>query len=402
MNKHFSCRICKENNYLPILDLGMIHPSGFSKTGAILDKTKLCLVRCRKCGLVQLEESINLDLMYKDFYWYRSGLNPSMVKSLNDIAKSSLERVSVSDGDVICDIGANDLTLLTLYPNNLIKIAFEPASNLADYGKYADYFINDYFSSDKYPINKKAKIITSIAMFYDLENPELFIEDVSKILAEDGIWIIQYTDLYETLKNNDFTNICQEHLNYYSTDLVIRMLSKYGLEIFDMERNDVNGGSVRLYVRYKSNEIKSDAYYQLLGEELDYITQYDFLFSSFKDTVLSIKDKLGNYLLNKKVYALGASTKSGTLLQFCDLGPDKIIAIGEISKEKIGLKNVTNIPIISEDSVLKINPEMIVVLTWQFRWFFLNKLRSYIDNGGKVLFPLPEPEVVTKTGIYKI
>jgi hypothetical protein len=391
------CRICDSPNYQSVLDLGMVHPSGFSKSGAVLEKTPLNLVRCLDCGLAQLEESIDLDLMYKGFYWYRSSLNPSMIKALDNVVQSAIEKANPQPGDVVCDIGANDLTLLTLYPNNLIKIAYEPASNLAEYGQFADYYVNDYFTADGYPIDQKAKIITSIAMFYDLESPEKFVLDIARILDPDGIWILQYTDLYETLRNNDFTNICQEHLDYYSTDILIKLFAKYGLEIFDMERNDVNGGSVRLYVRYIKNITKSDNYYLMLGEEMDFLSRQDFLFSSFRTNVESIREKLSKFLdQHKDVYALGASTKSGTLLQYCGIDDSKIKAIGEISEDKIGLKNVTGIPIVHEDDIIDFNPEVIIVLTWQFRWFFLNKLRSYIDNGGTVLFPLPNPEIITR------
>jgi len=391
------CRICSSTNYQSILDLGLIHPSGFSKDGAVLDKTPLHLVRCVNCRLVQLEHSVNLDRMYKDFYWYRSSLNPSMTKSLGEIVQSALHRVELKSGDVVCDIGANDMTLLNFYPDNVIKVAFEPASNLSQYGHFATYYINNYFTLENYPITQKAKIVTSIAMLYDLESPETFISDVAQILAEDGIWIAQYTDLYETIKNNDFTNICQEHLCYYSTDILVWLLAQYGLEIFDIERNQVNGGSVRLYIRHITNKHKCDNYYLHLGQEINFLVSQDFEFSNFRNNVQTIKEKLRNYLTNWPLYALGASTKSGTLIQYCDLYMIK--AIGEISQEKIGLKNVTGIPIVHEDNILKINPPVILVLTWQFRSFFLNKLKEYIFNGGVVIFPLPQPEIISNKGI---
>lgn len=396
-----NCRICSSTDYKSILDLGLIHPSGFSKDGAVLDKTPLHLVRCTQCQLVQLEHSVNLDRMYKDFYWYRSSLNPSMIQALYNIVQSAMNKIHLNDQDVVCDIGANDLTLLKFYPSNIIKVAYEPASNLQEYSKFAHYHISDYFSADAYPLKQKARIITSIAMLYDLEQPEKFISDVAKILADDGIWIAQYTDLYETIRNNDFTNVCQEHLCYYSTDILIKLLTKYGLEIFDMERNEVNGGSVRLYIRYTTHTPKFDSYYSLLGKETDFLSRQDFTFSHFTKSVNRTKEKLKKFLrAQTDIYALGASTKSGTLLQYCEL--DMIKAIGEISQEKIGLKNVTGIPIIHEDDILALNPPVIIVLTWQFKWFFMNKLQQYIANGGTVVFPLPHPEFIRNDGVWII
>lgn len=404
-----NCRICGSDNYQSVLDLGSIHTSGFSKEGAVLPKTPLHLVRCINCRLVQLKDSVNLDQLYKDFYWYRSSQNPLMIQALKDVVQSASQRVNLTPSDVVCDIGANDLTLLNFYPKDVIKVAFEPASNLAQYGKFADHYINDYFSLSKYTIGQKAKIVTSIAMFYDLEQPEAFVHDVSKILADDGIWIVQYTDLYETIRNNDFTNICQEHLCYYSTDILIRLLIKYGLEIFHIERNNVNGGSIRLYIHHKITKPiynvyyppKSDNYYLMLGQEMDFLAQYDFAFHRFRNNVQSIREKLHDFLSKHEgVYALGASTKSGTLIQYCKL--DMIQAIGEISQEKIGLKNVTGIPIIHEDEVLALNPPLIIVLTWQLREFFKEKLSNYILNGGVVVFPLPFPEFMNADGVWII
>lgn len=395
------CRICGSNSYQSILDLGMIHPSGFSQEGAVLPKSPLHLVRCVSCSLVQLEQSVDLDLMYKNYYWFRSALNPAIVAALKNIVLSAMARLNLKEGDVVCDIGANDLTLLNFYPNQVIKVAYEPASNLAPYGKSADYYINNYFFAASWPLIQKAKIVTTVAMLYDLENPRAFINDVAQILAEDGIWIAQYTDLYETIKNNDFMNICQEHLCYYSTDLLIKILAEAGLEIFDMERNDTNGGSVRLYIRHIRHDPKPASYYRLLGEELDFLASQDFDFSHFRQTVQRIKTKLRNFLLTYgNVYALAASTKSATLIQYCNL--DMIKAIGEVNQDKIGKKNVTGIPIVHEDDILDINPPLILVLTWQFRSLFLNKLQSYIYNGGTVVFPLPKPHFINHDGIWWI
>ena len=267
-----NCRICN-SELKEVLNLKEIYPSTFLST--TMDKVPLITMICIKCGLVQLGDSIDLDLMYRQ-YWYKSSLNKSMVDSLKDIVESIEKAITLRDGDVVVDIGCNDGTLFTLFNNKkLVFVGYDPAYNIANEARLnATVFINDYFSSKVYPLVKKAKVVTSIAMFYDLENPISFIEEVKEILDIDGIWVIQFTDLVSMLKINAFDNICFEHLEYYSLEYLWNLFKDHGLVITDYQHNNVNGGSLRIYLGREGVREESKDVLHRIESEREYLNSF--------------------------------------------------------------------------------------------------------------------------------
>ena len=255
------CRSCGSTNLTNILSLGLQYPSNFIELNSISDKREqipLELIFCEKkdCGLLQLKHTASRESLYKE-YWFRSGLNEKMVDALKDITKSVEKRISLSENDIVLDIGCNDGTLLRSYQSKVRLVGFEPASNLMnEASKDTDLIINNFFSFfefvQHFP-NERIKAITSIAMFYDLEDPNSFVSDVVNCLDQDGIWVIQMAYLIPMLELNAFDNIVHEHLEYWSLKSVKRLLEEYGLEIFDVELNDVYGGSFRIFVKTKKN-----------------------------------------------------------------------------------------------------------------------------------------------------
>jgi hypothetical protein len=398
------CRICKSPVEL-VYNFGDFFVSGFVPPNSEVPKAPLALVRCLKCGLVQLGHTVDLDFLYKKQYWYKSALNNSMIVALKDIVDKAMQKVELTENSVVVDIGTNDSTLLSFYPDFVTKVGYEPASNLT--GEHCDYFINDYFSADNYPKVNKAKIITSIAMFYDLIDPNSFVEDIKSILDKDGIWIIQLTDLVSMLKLNEFGNLCHEHLEFYTLLDLIYLFKAHGLEIFDLEYNTVNAGSLRVYICRKGNDkyTNYDIVYTTLKEELNYLfpIEGDRL-ALFVDTVKENKEKTVELLLKIKetddIYAIGASTKGNTLLQYYGIDKNIISAIGEVNSDKYGLVTAgLEIPIISEKELFSKNPKYLFLIIWQFENNILNKLKDKIDNGLTVIVPLPKPHVVTKEGV---
>ncbi len=413
------CRACKSPNLETILDLGNIYPSNFINTEPALDYSDqapvavpFTLVKCSNCELVQLLHTVDLDLMYRH-YWYKSSINPSMKESLKNIVESIEKRVELEKYDKILDIGCNDAVMFDYYTrDDLIKIGFDPAYNLmAEALKRCTRFANNYFTSEEFfRIGQtKAKVVTSIAMLYDLEDPNIFVEDIKKILREDGLWVIQFTDLYSMFKINDISNVCLEHLEYYGINWLKNFLESHGLEVFDIEQNSTNGGSTRFYVSWPGVFNKTDNYYRLLEEEKIYMNsfsvevfgkKYNDAYKAFASRVEDNKRKFLDFLnfckSNKiPVHALGASTKANTLLQSWKVDKSLIQSIGEISKDKFGLKTIgTEIPIVPESELL--DKPVLVILTWQFKSFFLFKLKDYVENGGNLVFPLPEFEVIHK------
>ena len=391
------CRVC-DGKLKEEISFGDVYVSDFISDPSEAVSSNLDIGKCVECGLVQLSSESDLDFMYKDHYWYRSGLNASMLADLKDVVKSA-EKFGLEDGDVVVDIGCNDGSLFDQYTvDGIYKVGFDPAPNLVDSAfDSCPMFVNDYFTSDAYLNIDKAKIVTSIAMFYDLPDPKIFVSDITEILDEDGVWIIQFTDLLSMLSVNAIDNICAEHLEYYSLLDVVSLVSKFGLEVFDVEYNMVNGGSIRIFVGFKDkHNIRETVNISLVDEEIrlasDSLTKLVERIETFSEAINKAIDETDGL-----VYAMAASTKGNTLLQLLNLDSTKITAIGEINEDKFGLMTAgTNIPIIPEQEVLDANPALIIVLAWHFRDTFDKVLADYIENGGKVLYPLPVPEIHSK------
>ena len=383
------CRNCKKE-LVSVLDLGELYPSNFVET-TVGEKIPLEMMVCSECGLVQLNENAELDSMYRQ-YWYKSSLNKTMITALQDIV-GRVKEFGYTKGNIL-DIGANDGTLLKLFGEDYFRVGIDPALNLADEAKVnCEIFINDYFPSEKLP-ETKFDVITSIAMFYDLPDPNSFVEAIKEYLKDDGMWVVQFTDLKSMLQLNAFDNICHEHLEYYSLSFLNTFFTKHDLSICFVEYNEVNGGSIRLYVDKKFRPVHYSVGYYLYDEYL-YMTSFYNPFEAFKERVLDVKERLMTFMeCIDNVYVVGASTKGNTLLQYYGLTDVYIKKALEVNRDKFGLKTVgTNIPIVDEDYGLKENPEFLLILPWHFTDFFLKIFSNYLMDGGKLIVPLPIPAV---------
>lgn len=394
------CLLCGYDSYFDNtkVDLGEIYPSLFLDSPAqssLLKKECLALTECPKCQFVQLTNILEPDAMYRK-YWYRSGLNNSMVSALRDIVDQTILRSNIRYKRVI-DIGCNDGTLLSFYPEYYYKVGYDPANNLASNAiNNCNVFVNDYFNGNIY-YSHPFDIITSIAMFYDLENPRSFIENISRYLAPNGTWVIQMTDLTSMLKVNAYDNICHEHLAYYSLKLLKSLLAEFDLEIFDVQYNDVNGGSIRAYVGNKERHSIHPNVQKALEEEAKILSERNW--KEFNRIINAINVAVEKFVLQansdgKSVYGLGASTKGNTLLQCCELNESHVKAILEVSPDKFGKYCAgSNIPIINEVEGFKMKPDYLLVLPWHFTNFFLDKKLTYLQSGGKLMVPMPEPGI---------
>ena len=385
-------------------------------------KSRLTLVLCNKeinknnCGLLQLKEITEPDLLYKE-YFYRTATNDTMRKDLKELVDQVLDIAKPSSKDIIVDIGSNDCTMLNFYDKKFTLVGFEPAKNIKflDAGKNVK-IINDYFNSKNFIENfneKKAKIITSCAMFYDLEDPIEFVKNIAEILDDNGIWCCQISYLDSMIRFNNFYDICHEHLSYYSLESFEFLVKKLKLKVFYAETNDVNGGSIRLYVckeesqKYDNKEFlkKLD---NLREKEKDLKLTKVKTFTNFEKIINELKNKtlkFTNEILNngKSVLALGASTKGNIILQHFGLTKEKIPYISERNSNKVGLKCLgSDIELISEDRAREINPEAFIVLPWNFKNEIVKREKNYLDNGGKLMFVMPFPHVVSKNGEKKL
>jgi len=400
-----TCRVC-EGSITSILSLGDLYVSDFLDPGQPDGlKAPLELVLCRRCHLLQLKHTILADKLYKT-YWYRSGTNQTMCDALADITHTAEMLAHLREGDAVLDIGCNDGTLLATYTTGgLYKIGIDPAENLAKYSKLVvDKLITGFFEFKTWEreIDIKTwrpKIITSIAMFYDLEDPNLFVSDIKRAIHPDGLWIVQMSYLPLMLKTNELGNVCHEHLEYYSLSSFEYLLHLHGFEVVDAELNDLNGGSLRAYIRLRGTDpaLYGDSTYRKLAAErvralreneiklgLESLTAYrDFAFRVERvknDVVGFIREQVG---LGKKVYVYGASTKGNTVLQYYGLDHTLITAAAERNPDKWGKVTVgTRIPIISEADARAAKPDLFIDE-------FQARERDYLLAGGRFILPAP-------------
>lgn len=412
-----TCRLCGKGELAPILTLGDLYVSDFlgDNDGDRAFKAPLELVFCNPqqggCGLLQLAHTVSHEAMYRN-YWYRSGMNQTMTDELRGIAKTMEQMTELNPGDYIIDIGANDGTLLRGYEkNDLNKIGYEPANNLEQYNSVGTTKVfKDFFNAEVWKKDfgdKKAKIITAIAMFYDLEDPNKFVGDIASILDEDGVFVIQQSYLPLMLSTNEIGNICHEHLEYYSLLSMENLMKRNGLEIFDVVLNDINGGSFRTYIRHagKGTNIHvalgaAERLASMRSSEATLGLNTTEPYQAFVKRIDDIRDKCIAFIKEetakgKKIYGYGASTKGNTLLQYFGIGPESIISIAERNADKWGKKTVgTGIPIISEDEAREAKPDYFLVLPWHFLKEFLDRESEFLARGGKFIVPMPNFEVI--------
>ena len=402
------CRICHNTNLLNVLSLGEQALTGVFPHHISDDVSSgpLELVWCTKCGLLQLKQSYNLDEMYGDNYGYRSGLNTSMVRHLTNKIKTLENLVKLSDNDLVVDIGSNDATSLKAYTSKCRKVGIDPTGI-----KFMEYYteeidlIPDFFSSKifmkKYPY-EKAKIVTSIAMFYDLEDPTAFVEDVKAILSDTGVWHFEQSYMPSMLRSNSYDTVCHEHLEFYSFKVIKNLLEDCGLRVVDVQMNSINGGSFAVTACKKNASYRSNhpVINWMLRQEEDMKLDTPKPYRNFEEKVfLHRKNLLGliEALVSdgKKIFGYGASTKGNVLLQFCGLTNKHIPYIADVNADKFGCYTPgTNIPIISEAEARAMKPDYFLVFPWHFKHSILEREREFIENGGKFIFPLPEIEIV--------
>jgi len=413
-----TCRLCGSKSLTAILDLGpqMLASAFVSKENEDrlpTRKVPLELVRCNPeldenaCGLVQLKHTFPSDIMYTD-YWYASGVNQTMRDALADITSKAVQYVNIVDGDIAVDIGCNDGTLLKSYKNTALElVGFDPAKNFV--GVVGEGFtrINDYFNKQSYIAakgQKKAKIVTSIAMFYDLEDPVSFSKDIFDILADDGIWVLQMADLPNMLAHNMFDNICHEHTTYYSLAPMEYIFKRCGMKLVDVEMNNVNGSSYRFYIRKVAGpDAAPDAAKRIAKvrfDEFNMALDTDVPYKKFKENIERNKNDLLFFInqeraKGKKIFVYGASTKGNVLLQYCGLNEETIPYAAERNPRKWGTKTLgSNIPIISEEEARAMQPDYFLVLPYHFLDEMITRESEFIERGGKFIVPVPTVKLV--------
>ncbi len=409
-------------NMRKLFSLGELYVSDFIKQDeeARAGKHDLTLIIDERYGAARLEKCTPIHSMFGK-YWYRSGVNSTMKKELFDIVENIKKVQKLEKDDLWLDIACNDGTLLSYVGQHINKLGIDPAEDsfAVESRLVADDIIQDYFTLESFNRSKfkskKAKVITCIAMFYDLDEPINFLNDVKEVLDDDGLFVIQMSYTPLMIKQLAFDNICHEHVYYWSLNSLEKLMIEAGLEIVDCQLNDVNGGSFRVYIKKEDSDITKFAttpYRDVCDVRIESIRQWEQTqnldstktWLDFYQGIEDLKKQTVDFIKEEKskgkiICGYGASTKGNTLLQYFGLDNTLIDAIAERSPYKFGHKTIgTNIPILSEDDVRKMKPDYMLVLPWHFISEFTEREKEYLNGGGKFIVPCPKFEIIGKDG----
>jgi NDP-4-keto-2,6-dideoxyhexose 3-C-methyltransferase len=363
------------------------------------------------CGLLQTRHTVPPHLLYQN-YWYRSGVNRTMTEHLHELARQAEDIVGLSPGDLVVDIGCNDGTLFDGYQTDGLRyLGFDP-SDQTRYAIEKGYVVERVLYAHerfarRYP-DQKAKIVTSIAMFYDLEEPAAFVADAAQTLAEGGIWVIELHYLPLMIDRNQFDAVVHEHLEYYSLAVLERLLGDAGLEVVWGDVNDLNGGSIQLFIAHAGrrhiSEEAEERLQRLRIKEFEMALDSPEPYLEFAARVERVRDDLSQLCRElvedgKTIHAYGASTKGNTILQYAGLDHELIPYAADRNSDKWGLETIrTRIPIISEEESRAMNPDYYLVLPWHFLDEFIERESEFFAAGGKFIVPLPEVRVIDGSG----
>lgn len=410
-----TCRVCGSSALTPVIDLGDQYLQGsFVKPGKELPPTRKIptrLVRCdpmkdeQACGLLQMEHTVPPEVLYSA-YWYRSGTNNTMRQHLKGIAQEAASLVGKAAACVL-DIGCNDGTLLMSYPPEFQKFGIDPSDVVLEIHDDLQ-IVQGIFPSEELAERlggQKVDIVTSIAMFYDLESPTQFTQSIKSILDAEGIWIFEMSYMPTMLSMTSYDTICHEHLEYYSLSVIEYVMKQAGMRIFNVSQNSINGGSLRCYATHADNfTFKKDEWVHNVKrtrqEEFDLGLDTEKPYKNFQDRVNVHKEELTSLLKGlkkqgKKIHIYGASTKGNTILQWCDIDNRIIDFAAERNPDKYGAHTLgTDIPIISEAESRAMNPDYYLVLPWHFKEEFIEREREALNRGIGLIFPLPTIETI--------
>ena len=409
-----TCRVCGSSALTPVIQLGEQFLQGsFVKPGREMPPTRkipMILQRCdptrdeHACGLLQMRHSVPPDILYSA-YWYRSGTNQTMRDHLRGIAHEAADLIAI-EAALVLDIGCNDGTLLSYYPEAFERIGVDP-SDVAQSVLPPIQVIQDVFPSPELSARlgeRKIDIITSIAMFYDLEDPIAFAKAVGSSLAPNGLWVFEMSYMPTMLEMNSYDTICHEHLEYYSLTVIEFILRRAGLKIVNATLNSINGGSIRCHAAHiDSFRWKTPAFAEnlrrLRQREFDLELDTDKPYRHFQDRIDLHRTELTELLSRlkaegKRIHVYGASTKGNTILQWCGIDHTVVDVAAERNPDKFGAFTLgTNIPIVSEQESRALKPDYYLVLPWHFRDEFVQREREVLDSGVGFIFPLPTVHV---------
>lgn len=410
-----TCRSCESTNLKQFLDLGEHYLSDFRKDNSKTPKCPLVGIICQDCMLVQLKHTASADDMYHENYGFKSGVSNSIKDDLKDIVSTALEYQENPQNWL--DIASNDGTLLSFVPRSIHRTGVDPITKYCKEAEsHADRIVNAFFDAKEFGgyggangeyDYERFSVITSISCFYDMDDPNKFVHDVTKVLNSDGIWVIQQNYLLPTLKLNAVDNFCAEHLEYYTLLSLEPLLERHGLEVIDLSTSMVNGGSLRTIVAKKGAYPIQTAVEKQRIIESDYglhtMTPYERFAVDVIDNLMVLKASVDDFnKRGEKVYILAASTRGATIWQAAGITEKDVPFAVERNPEKVGRYfNAVGMPIISEEQARLDKPDYMIIGPWFFAKEILARERQYVLDGGALIIPLPLLTIIEKEDIYE-
>ena len=405
------CKNCHQKRLKKVIPIGKqpISSVFLSKKIKNLKKYSLDLYECQNCKLVQFYKLAPLKNMYGTTYGYRTSLSKMMISHMKAKYKKVLKMKIIKNNSNILDIGSNDGTFLNLFSSdkkNINSIGIDPsAKKFEKYYKKNINLIVDFFTFSKiknFLIKNKIQkenfsLISSFAMFYDVDDPNKFCKDICSLLEPNGIWILEMSYFPLLLSHLTYDQICHEHVAYYTLNSFNKIIEKNDLKIIDISFNEINGGSIEIICAKRNSNHKASK--QKIAAVLNNEEKINNkTYKQFNHRINNVKKTINLFLnefARQKIIGYGASTKGNVLLQFCEFSEKELICMAEVNQEKFGSYTPgSKIPILSEKQAKSINPDYMLVLPWHFKETIIQREKKYLDNGGKLIFPLPEIEII--------
>ena len=401
-----NCRICKKSKLKTLFSLGKLSFTGkFPSINEQIKKEPITLVICKNCELVQLGHSFDLKYLYGPDYGYRTGINKTMLNHVKQVVKYLSKKTKIKKNEYVLDIASNDGSLLNFYNKNLKTFGIDPIlEKYKENYKNINFKVGNFFSARKIRqiTKKKFKIITALSVFYDAADPNKFIKDVKQLLSKEGIFLLEFADLGSIIKNKMFDTICHEHLEYYSTKIILNLCKKYNLRVFDIKNNDINGSSNQYYICHAKSKYQNNE--KNIEDTLKFEKKLNLAnvktFKNFIKTINDSRSKLNKFLkkkirIGKKIHGYGASTKGNVLLQYYNIDNTIVKYIAERNKNKFNLFTPgSSIKIISETLSRFYKPDYYLVLPWHFKKEILKREIEIRKKGTKFIFPLPKLTII--------
>ncbi len=397
------CRLCGKGGLKEVIDFGLMDLPTWPHSKGDGTKAPLKLMICPSCLLCQLAQSIDRESLFRQ-YWYRTGINETMRSHMAKLAASISKEIKLGNNDVVVDIGTNDGTLLLSYKKGRL-IGFEPSNLCPKETKSKVTWINDFFDPKLLPKKDRGSVLalTTIAMFYYLDDPVAFAEEIKSVLVPDGIWVCEMTYALDIKERLSFDFINHEHVTLWSATEFSKVVQKAGLELFRIERNDLNGGSIRFWVGKPRRHLVEKSVSNIMTLEKGRLTFSEWLKFAKKVRATSANlNKIINRLHknNKTIMVYGASTRGLTILGASLLDSKLISAAVERNPEKVGrFYGTTGIPVISEEEMRSARPQVLLILPYSFIKEFVKREKAYLEGGGIFVVPLPKPKIITKASL---